>query len=43
MLHGTPHKASIGQAATHGCIRLDDDAITYLYRNVPVGTPVYIF
>lgn len=43
MLHGTPHKASIGQAATHGCIRLDDDAIAYLYQNVPVGTPVYIF
>jgi L,D-transpeptidase catalytic domain len=43
MLHGTPHKESIGQAATHGCIRLDDDAIAYLYRNVPVGTPVYIY
>jgi hypothetical protein len=43
MLHGTPHKDSIGQAATHGCIRLDDDAIAYLYRTVPVGTPVYIF
>jgi len=43
MLHGTPHKDSIGQAATHGCIRLDDEAIAYLYRNVPVGTAVYIF
>ncbi|HYW12710.1 MAG TPA: L,D-transpeptidase [Longimicrobium sp.] len=43
MLHGTPHKESIGQAATHGCIRLDDDAIAHLYRTVPVGTPVYIF
>lgn len=43
MLHGTPHKDSIGQAATHGCIRLADDAIAYLYQNVPVGTPVYIF
>jgi hypothetical protein len=43
MLHGTPHKDSIGQAATHGCIRLSDEAITYLYRNVPIGTPVYIY
>jgi L,D-transpeptidase ErfK/SrfK len=43
LLHGTPHKDSIGQAATHGCIRLGDDAIAYLYRNVAVGTPVYIF
>jgi hypothetical protein len=43
LLHGTPHKESIGQAATHGCIRLGDEAIEYLYRNVGVGTPVYIF
>jgi hypothetical protein len=43
LLHGTPHQESIGQAATHGCIRLGDDAIAYLYRNVAVGTPVYIF
>lgn len=43
MLHGTPHQDSIGQAATHGCIRLSDEAITYLYRNVPVGTSVYIY
>lgn len=43
MLHGTPHQDSIGQAATHGCIRLSDEAITHLYRNVPVGTLVYIY
>ena len=43
MLHGTPHKDSIGRAATHGCIRLGDQAIAYLYRAVPVGTPVYIY
>jgi L,D-transpeptidase catalytic domain len=43
MLHGTPHKDSIGQAATHGCIRLGDEAIAWLYRNVAVGTPVHIF
>ncbi|HEX8905341.1 MAG TPA: L,D-transpeptidase, partial [Longimicrobiaceae bacterium] len=43
LLHGTPHKESIGQAATHGCIRLGDEAIDYLYRNVAVGTPVWIF
>ncbi|MBV9107891.1 MAG: L,D-transpeptidase, partial [Gemmatimonadetes bacterium] len=43
LLHGTPHLESIGQAATHGCIRLGDEAIAYLFRNVAVGTPVYIF
>ncbi|HEX8244357.1 MAG TPA: L,D-transpeptidase [Longimicrobium sp.] len=43
LLHGTPHLDSIGQAATHGCIRLGDEAIAYLFQNVPVGTPVWIF
>jgi lipoprotein-anchoring transpeptidase ErfK/SrfK len=43
LLHGTPHKESIGQAATHGCIRLGDADIEYLFRNVALGTPVYIF
>ena len=43
LLHGTPHKASIGTAATHGCIRLRDEDIRWLYDMVPVGTRVYIY
>ena len=43
LLHGTPHKASIGTAATHGCIRLRDEDIQWLYEMVPVGTRVYIY
>lgn len=43
MLHGTPDKESIGRAATHGCIRLHDDDIAWLFDHVPVGTPVYIY
>jgi len=43
LIHGTPHKDSIGTAATHGCIRLEDDALALLYRSVPVGTRVYIY
>jgi hypothetical protein len=43
LLHGTPHKASIGTAATHGCIRLRDEDIQWLYDMVPVGTRVYIY
>lgn len=42
-LHGTPYKESIGTAATHGCIRLHDDDITWLYENVPIGSRVRIF
>ncbi|MDF2771568.1 MAG: ErfK/YbiS/YcfS/YnhG family protein [Geminicoccaceae bacterium] len=43
LLHGTPYKASIGTAATHGCIRLRDDDIQWLYEMIPVGTKVYIY
>ena len=43
MLHGTPYKASIGSSVTHGCIRMHDDDIEWLYDNVPVGTRVYLY
>jgi hypothetical protein len=43
LIHGTPHEDSIGQAATHGCIRLRDDDLEFVYRNIPIGTPVYIY
>jgi hypothetical protein len=43
LLHGTPYKESIGMAATHGCVRLRDEDIEWLYDHVPVGTKVYIY
>jgi hypothetical protein len=43
LLHGTPYTNSIGAAVTHGCVRLADDDIEWLYENVPVGTEVYIY
>ena len=43
LLHGTDDPKSIGKKASHGCIRLRDDAIAFLYREAEVGTPVYIF
>lgn len=42
-LHGTNNPASIGQAVSHGCIRLRNEDIETLYNSVPVGTPVYIY
>jgi L,D-transpeptidase-like protein len=43
LIHGTSDPKSIGRAVTHGCIRLADDDIDWLYRNVPVGTVVLIY
>ena len=42
-LHGTNNPSSIGQAVSHGCVRLRNEDIETLYRIVPVGTPVYIY
>ena len=43
LIHGTPRKGSIGTATTHGCVRLDDAEIEWLYEHIPRGTPVYIY
>jgi hypothetical protein len=43
MLHGTPYANSIGTSVTHGCVRLPDDDIEWLYNNVPLGTKVYLY
>jgi hypothetical protein len=41
--HGTDNEASVGDAASHGCLRMRKDDILWMYRNVPVGTAVYIY
>lgn len=41
--HGTQNEASIGSAASAGCIRMRKDDILWMYENVPVGTSVYIY
>jgi lipoprotein-anchoring transpeptidase ErfK/SrfK len=42
-LHGTDAPASIGHAVSHGCVRLRNEDIDYLYSSVATGTPVYIY
>lgn len=42
-LHGTDEPTSIGKAVSHGCVRLRNEDIDYLYSIVPVGTPVFIY
>lgn len=41
-LHGTEDAASIGTAASNGCIRLSNDVITSLAQVLPLGTPITI-
>lgn len=42
-LHGTDVPGSIGSAVSHGCVRLRNEDIDYLYSMVALGTPVYIY
>jgi len=41
--HGTQDEASIGTAASAGCIRMRRNDILWMYENVPVGTEVFIY
>ena len=41
-LHGTNQPSSIGQAASHGCVRLPNDVVVQLAESLPLGTPVSI-
>jgi lipoprotein-anchoring transpeptidase ErfK/SrfK len=41
-IHGTNDPGSIGQAVSHGCIRVPNDVITLLATALPLGTPVTI-
>ena len=41
-IHGTDEDASIGTAASHGCIRMHIPDVVDLYDRVSVGSPVYV-
>lgn len=41
-VHGTPWPNLLGQAVSHGCIRLHNKDVEFLRHRVPLGTPVKI-
>jgi lipoprotein-anchoring transpeptidase ErfK/SrfK len=41
-IHGTDNTASLGSAASHGCIRMAIPDVVELYDEVPIQTPIYI-
>lgn len=42
-IHGTDKPWSIGQAVSHGCVRMYSKDANELYNIITVGTPVYIY
>lgn len=41
-IHGTDEISSLGTAASHGCIRMAIPDVIEVYKDVPVGAPVFI-
>jgi lipoprotein-anchoring transpeptidase ErfK/SrfK len=41
-IHGNNDASVLGKDATHGCIRMDNAAITMLAKQLPLGTPVTV-
>jgi hypothetical protein len=42
-MHGTSNPASVGQAASNGCVRMPNEIVSLLYDQLPVGTQVEIY
>jgi hypothetical protein len=43
LIHGTPEEDSIGEWASHGCIRMLNRDVEELYGMVRLRTPVYVY
>jgi lipoprotein-anchoring transpeptidase ErfK/SrfK len=41
-VHGTPWPWLLGQAVSHGCVRLHNKDVEFLKHRVPLGTPIKI-
>lgn len=40
--HGTPSRGSIGQAVSHGCVRMYEEHIEEIFKLIPPETPVIV-
>lgn len=43
MIHGTLYQRLIGSPVTHGCVRLLDEDLEVVYKNLPVGSKIFIY
>ncbi|MBN2744793.1 L,D-transpeptidase YbiS [Breznakibacter xylanolyticus] len=43
MLHGTIYQRFLGQAVTHGCIRLGDKDLEAIYKTLVIGSKVFVY
>lgn len=42
-LHGTLYTRLLGRNVTHGCVRIGDEDLKFLFRAATIGTKIYIY
>lgn len=43
LIHGTLYQRFLGLAVTHGCVRLNDADLEFIYNAMPIGAKVFIY
>jgi hypothetical protein len=43
IIHGTLFPSLLGRRVTHGCIRLGDQDLEFIYKNARIGTRVFLY
>ena len=43
LIHGTLYKRMLGMPVTHGCVRLGDEDLRLVYKNLQIGSKVFIY
>jgi L,D-transpeptidase YbiS len=43
LVHGTLYKRFLGLPVTHGCVRLDDDDMQFVFNTLTHGSKIYIY
>ncbi|MDO8282288.1 MAG: L,D-transpeptidase [Thermodesulfovibrionia bacterium] len=43
LIHGTLYTRLLGRSVTHGCVRVGDEDLEYVYKNTPIGSKVILF
>ncbi|MEZ5103329.1 MAG: L,D-transpeptidase [Draconibacterium sp.] len=43
LIHGTLYQRLMGMPVTHGCVRLNDEDLEMVYKNMQVGSKVFIY
>jgi L,D-transpeptidase YbiS len=43
LIHGTLYTRLLGRSVTHGCVRMGDDDLEFVYKNTPLFAKIYIF